>query len=97
MCSSRVDAGLILECFEKGADGVMVLGCHPGDCHYISGNIKEEMQGPGHLGLLDLLGIGRERLVLKWISASEGEAFAADHRQLRRPVREAGTAEEADR
>jgi F420-non-reducing hydrogenase iron-sulfur subunit len=75
MCSSRIDAGLILQCFEKGADGVMVLGCHPGDCHYISGNQREEMRVQEVWELLDLLGIGRERLVLKWISAAEGELF----------------------
>ena len=77
MCSSRIDAGLILECFEKGADGVLVLGCHPGDCHYISGNVKEELRVQDTWRLLDMLGIGRERLMLKWISASEGEAFAS--------------------
>jgi F420-non-reducing hydrogenase iron-sulfur subunit len=76
MCSSRVDIGLILRCFTKGADGVMVLGCHIGDCHYFSGNLKEEVRvGEAH-ELLDLLGIDRERLLLKWISASEGELFA---------------------
>lgn len=77
MCSSRVDAGLILECFDRGADGVMVLGCHPGDCHYISGNKHEEMRVHNAWELLDLLGIGRERLLLKWISASEGELFGS--------------------
>ncbi len=76
MCSSRVDPGLVLECFEKGADGVMVLGCHPGDCHYVSGNVKEEGRVSDVRELLDLLGIGRERLLLRWISASEGELFA---------------------
>jgi F420-non-reducing hydrogenase iron-sulfur subunit len=75
MCSSRIDAGLILECFDRGADGVMVLGCHPGDCHYVSGNVREESRVQDAWELLDLLGIGRERLVLKWISASEGELF----------------------
>ena len=75
MCSSRIDAGLILECFDRGADGVMVLGCHPGDCHYASGNEKEEVRVRDTWELLDLLGIGRERLVLRWISASEGDLF----------------------
>ncbi len=75
MCSSRIDAGLILQCFEKGADGVMVLGCHHGGCHYISGNQREEVRVQEVWELLDLLGIGRERLVLKWISAAEGELF----------------------
>jgi len=77
MCSSRIDAGLILQCFEKGADGVMVLGCHPGDCHYISGNQREEVRVQEVWELLDLLGIGRDRLVLRWISAAEGELFGS--------------------
>jgi F420-non-reducing hydrogenase iron-sulfur subunit len=77
MCSSRVDTGLVLECFDRGADGVMVLGCHPGDCHYVSGNIREEARVKGAWELLDLLGIGRDRLVLQWISAAEGERFSA--------------------
>jgi F420-non-reducing hydrogenase iron-sulfur subunit len=90
MCSSRIDAGLILECFEKGADGVLVLGCHPGDCHYISGNVKEEMRVQETWRLLDLLGIGRERLLLKWISASEGEEFASTIDRFSCQVRKAG-------
>jgi coenzyme F420-reducing hydrogenase delta subunit len=77
MCSSRIDAGLILQCFEKGADGVMVLGCHPGDCHYISGNQREGVRIQEVWELLDLLGIGRDRLVLRWISAAEGELFGS--------------------
>lgn len=77
MCSSRVDPGLILECFERGADGVMVLGCHPGDCHYVSGNKREEVRIEDTKQLLDLLGIGSGRLLLKWISASEGDLFAS--------------------
>lgn len=92
MCSSRIDAGLILECFERGADGVMVLGCHPGDCHYISGNIREEMRVQDAWELLDLLGIGRERLVLRWISASEGELFGRTIDDFCALVRELGPA-----
>jgi F420-non-reducing hydrogenase iron-sulfur subunit len=90
MCSSRVDPGLILECFEKGADGVLVLGCHPGDCHYISGNIKEEMRVQDTWKLLDLLGIGRDRLMLKWISASEGEEFGATIDRFAAQIRKLG-------
>ncbi len=96
MCSSRIDAGLILECFEKGADGVLVLGCHPGDCHYVSGNIKEELRVQDTWRLLDLLGIGRERLVLKWISASEGEEFAATIDQFAATIRRRGPLRGAD-
>jgi F420-non-reducing hydrogenase iron-sulfur subunit len=66
-----------MECFDRGADGVMVLGCHPGDCHYLFGNTREEGRVQEAWELLDLLGIGRERLVLQWISAAEGERFGA--------------------
>ena len=95
MCSSRIDAGLVLECFDRGADGVMVLGCHPGDCHYVSGNVREEARVQDAWELLDLLGIGRQRLVLKWISASEGELFGPNHRPVLRSPAAAGAAREA--
>jgi F420-non-reducing hydrogenase iron-sulfur subunit len=96
MCSSRVDPGLILECFERGADGVMVLGCHPGDCHYISGNAKEEMRVQDTWKLLDMLGIGRERLMLKWISASEGEEFGATIDRFAALIRKLGPLRRVD-
>jgi F420-non-reducing hydrogenase iron-sulfur subunit len=76
MCSGRVDPALILKCFEDGADGVMVLGCHPGDCHYLTGNEEAQRRIESTKGLLGLLGIDSRRLMLEWISASEGERFA---------------------
>jgi F420-non-reducing hydrogenase iron-sulfur subunit len=76
MCSGRVDPALILKCFEDGADGVMVLGCHPGDCHYLTGNEEAQRRIESTKGLLGLLGIDSRRLLLEWISASEGERFA---------------------
>lgn len=76
MCSGRVDPVLILKCFEDGADGVMVLGCHPGDCHYLTGNEEAQRRIESTKGLLGLLGIDSRRLMLEWISASEGERFA---------------------
>lgn len=90
MCSSRVDGGLILECFDRGADGVMVLGCHPGDCHYVSGNLREESRVREVEELMDLLGIGRKRLLLRWISAAEGERFAATVDWFAAAIRELG-------
>ncbi len=96
MCSSRIDAGLILECFDRGADGVMVLGCHPGDCHYISGNKHEAERVQDTWELLDLLGIGRERLVLKWISAAEGELFGSTVDGFVSLLRERGPLRRAD-
>jgi F420-non-reducing hydrogenase iron-sulfur subunit len=77
MCSGRVDPGMILRSFEMGADGVMVLGCHIGDCHYIAGNRKAEVKVRDCQKLLGLMGIDPRRLLLRWISAAEGALFAS--------------------
>jgi len=77
MCSGRVEPAFILSAFENGANGVLVAGCHPGDCHYRSGNQYAEKRVEKTRKLLDLLGIGSERLRLEWISAAEGEKFAS--------------------
>ena len=76
MCSGRVDPTWILKAFELGADGVLVSGCHPQDCHYISGNEKAEERVNSTKRLLRLLGLETDRLRLEWISASEGARFA---------------------
>lgn len=76
MCSGMVDPGMVLRCFQLGADGVMVLGCHPGDCHYMNGNQEAEKRMRRTSMLMKLLGIDPRRLLLRWISASEGERFA---------------------
>lgn len=75
MCSGRIDPALLLKCFEEGADGVMVLGCHPGDCHYISGNEEALRRVQDACRLIGLLGIDRRRLSIEWVSASEGDRF----------------------
>jgi len=77
MCSGRVEPAFILNALENGADGVLVAGCHPGDCHYRSGNQHAEKRVEKTKKLLDLLGIGSDRLRLEWISAAEGEKFAS--------------------
>jgi F420-non-reducing hydrogenase iron-sulfur subunit len=75
MCSGRVAPNMVLQAFVSGADGVMVLGCHPGDCHYRVGNkFAEQRVGQLH-ELLVLAGIDPSRLLLQWISAAEGELF----------------------
>ena len=75
MCSGRVDPSHILYAFNKGADGVMVAGCHPGDCHYNSGNYKARRRITLLKNMLLQLGIEPERLRLDWISASEAPKF----------------------
>ncbi|RSN71839.1 MAG: methyl-viologen-reducing hydrogenase subunit delta [Thermoproteota archaeon] len=72
MCSGRVDPQFVLEAFNRGADGVIVAGCHPpADCHYSEGNFKAFRRFTLFRRLLDSLGIERERFKLEWISASE--------------------------
>ena len=77
MCSGRVEPQFILRAFELGADGVLVAGCHFGDCHYISGNEKAQKKVEATKELIDQLGLDGRRLRLEWISASEGSKFAA--------------------
>jgi F420-non-reducing hydrogenase iron-sulfur subunit len=73
MCSGRVDPQFILDAFAKGADGVLIGGCHPGDCHYVEGNYKTLRRFEMLKRVLRELGIEEERLRLEWISASEGD------------------------
>ena len=90
MCSGRVDPIFVLDALAKGADGVMVLGCHPGDCHYISGNLLAEKKIRWTRELLHKAGVNPERLKLEWISASEGERFANTTREFTEQVRKLG-------
>ena len=76
MCSGRVDPVIILEMFVNGADGVLVTGCHPGDCHYVEGNLYEERKIKMLNKLVTLAGLEPERLRLEWVSAAEGQRFA---------------------
>ena len=90
MCSGRVDPTFVVQAFAKGADGVLIAGCHPGDCHYKEGNYKAMRRYRMLLQLLDQFGIERERVRLEWISASEGDLFAATVKDLTEKVRELG-------
>jgi F420-non-reducing hydrogenase iron-sulfur subunit len=76
MCSARVDPEFVLEAIQKGADGILVAGCHPGDCHYIGGNYRTRRR----MALLNLMlqqfGLNPKRLRLEWISAGEAVKFA---------------------
>ncbi len=83
MCSGRVDPAFILEAFKDGADGVLVAGCHlPSDCHYLSGNFKALRRITLLKKTLQAFGIEPERLRLEWVSASEGDKFAAIVRNM---------------
>jgi len=75
-CSGRISPELVLRSFREGADGVMVLGCHIGDCHYSTGNHRTAKRMPILKNLLEYTGIESERLYINWVSAAEGEKFA---------------------
>lgn len=90
MCSGRVDPQFVLDAFAKGADGVLIGGCHPGDCHYVEGNYKALRRVEFLKRLLDDLGIETARLRLEWISASEGDRVRVSVNELTETVRELG-------
>ena len=76
MCSGRVDPTFVLSAFQEGADGVLICGCHPGDCHYHEGNYKCLRRYHLLQKYLQQMGIHKDRLKLAWVSASEGKQFA---------------------
>lgn len=75
MCSGRVDPQFVLKAFKEGADGVLISGCHPGDCHYQEGNYKALRRHRLLSRTLEQLGIEKERFRLEWVSAAEGKKF----------------------
>jgi len=76
MCSGRIDPTFVLKAFKEGADGVLISGCHPGDCHYHEGNYKALRRYHLLTPYLEQMGIEPERIRLEWVSASEGNRFA---------------------
>ena len=90
MCSSRVDATHILSAFNKGADGVFIGGCHPGDCHYQSGNYKTKRKYLLLKNMLKDFGIEPKRLRLEWVSASEAKKFVDVINEFTEEIRKLG-------
>ena len=90
MCSGRLDPTFVLKALNDGADGVLIGGCHPGDCHYLEGNYKAMRRYKLLTKLLDQIGVERERVRLAWISAGEGERFAQVVTEMTETVRELG-------
>ena len=90
MCSGRVDERLILKAFMAGADGVLICGCHPGDCHYHKGNLNTRRRIIALLPYLEAVGITKDRLRLEWISASEAPKVAETVRSFTQTIRELG-------
>jgi F420-non-reducing hydrogenase iron-sulfur subunit len=90
MCSGRVEPDLVLKAFREGADGVLIAGCHPGECHYIEGNLKTLRRYTLLKKMLNQFGIEEERLRLVWASASEGTVLAEAVNQMTEKLRELG-------
>ncbi len=90
MCSGRVEPSFVLKAFREGADGVIILGCHPGDCHYAEGNYKTLRRYPLLKKVIKQFGLEDGRLRLDWVSASEGDRFAQVVNEMTETVRKLG-------
>lgn len=90
MCSGMVHPNLVMDAFTKGADGVLICGCHPGDCHYQEGNLKAEKRAEAIELMLQDFGLEEERFRLEWVSASEGPKFAQVVKELTETIRKLG-------
>ncbi len=91
MCSGRIDPAFVLEALKNGADGVLVAGCHlPSDCHYLSGNFKALRRITLLKKVLNDFGIEPQRVRLEWVSASEGDRFAAVVKDMVEEIRKLG-------
>ncbi|MBI5532735.1 MAG: hydrogenase iron-sulfur subunit [Deltaproteobacteria bacterium] len=90
MCSGRIDPSFVMTALKDGADGVLIAGCHPADCHYINGNHKTMRRFPVLHTMLAQFGIERDRVRLEWISASEGDRFVEVANEMTETVRKLG-------
>ncbi len=89
-CSGRVNPLFILRAFQKGADGVILCGCHPGDCHYMTGNYYTRRRMGLLFSMLDYIGVEKGRVRVDWVSASEGAKFAATMNEFADHIRSLG-------
>jgi len=90
MCSSRVSPEHVFQSFHEGADGVLIAGCHPGDCHYIDGNYKTMRKADLMKKMLEDFGINPQRLRLEWVSSAEGGKFAKIMEELTDEIKRLG-------
>jgi len=90
MCSGSVDPVYVLRAYLSGADGIIIGGCTPGDCHYISGNFKARRRMHILKTIMDTLGLEEDRIRVKWISAAEGKKFAEVMTEFTEDIREKG-------
>jgi F420-non-reducing hydrogenase iron-sulfur subunit len=89
-CSTRVEPAFVLKALQSGADGVLILGCHPGDCHYIEGNYKTMRRVLLLKKMLAQFGVEDSRVRLDWVSASEGEKYANIVNRMTEEIRALG-------
>lgn len=90
MCSGMVHPNLVIDALTKGADGILICGCHPGDCHYKEGNLKAEKRAEAIKLMLQDFGLEDERFRLEWVSASEGPKFAKVMTEMTETVKKLG-------
>lgn len=90
MCSGRVNPQFVLKAFQEGADGVLVSGCHPGDCHYIEGNYHAKRKLTLTTDLMEFIGVDPKRFQVSWVSASEGKKFAEVVTKFTAQIKELG-------
>jgi F420-non-reducing hydrogenase iron-sulfur subunit len=90
MCSSRVDPTFVVKAFLEGADGVIIAGCHPGDCHYLKGNYYARRRFAALTKTFEKLGLDSRRLRLSWVSASEAPRYAQVVREFTEEIRDLG-------
>ena len=90
MCTGRIDPLFVMKAFAKGADGVIVLACHPGDCHYKEGNLRAAQRYALLARVLEQMGIGRERCRFDYVSAGEGEKYVQLITEMVESVRRLG-------
>lgn len=93
-CTGRIDPVFILKAFQQGADGVLVSGCHPGDCHYIAGNLHARRRFATFRKLLEFVGVDLQRLEFSWISAAESKKWVEVVTELTERVRGMGPMQE---
>lgn len=89
-CSGMVHPNLVIEALTKGADGVIVIGCHPGDCHYLEGNLRAKARADAINLMLEDFALEPERFRLEWVSAAEGQRFAEVMTSMVEQIRKLG-------
>ena len=97
MCSGMVDPKFVLKALLEGADGVLIGGCWPGDCHYINGNLKARRRIALLHEILERFGVDKDRLWLRWVAASEGNMFAETVKKMTGRLKELGPSEVGER